>query len=181
VFSAHVWTGEFYLYGKLVREAQPLRAGSVLNLAHLFFFEVHLPAEPLTGTLTDAHVERDANEAGCPRRALVVEDNEDAAATLALVLSRWGYKVWVVHSGAEALEAAKTEPPDTVLLDIRLSGMDGCQVAHNLRNQEGMEKARIVALTGYDPDRIPFPSGATGFDRLLTKPVDPAVLKEVLR
>jgi len=170
-----------YLNGKLVREARCLSDGSLLNLAHLYFFEVHRPASSLTGTICGGPVEPEKVHAQCSRNVLVVEDNEDAAQTLALVLNRWGHKVWVAHSGSEALEVAEAQQPDTVLLDIHLSGMDGRQVAERLRNQEGMEKTRIVAITGYDPDRVPCPSGETGYDSLLTKPVDPDVLRDVLR
>jgi CheY-like chemotaxis protein len=170
-----------YLNGKAVREAKPVRAGNLLNLAHVFFFEVHRPASLATPILSDEPADCMEVPAGQCKRVLVVEDNEDAAATLALVLTRWGHKVRVAHDGPQALEAAEAHRPDTVLLDIRMSGMDGCRVAECLRAQSGMDKARIVAITGYDPDRVPCPPQGRGFDQLLTKPVDPRALQQILR
>jgi CheY-like chemotaxis protein len=112
---------------------------------------------------------------------LVVEDNVDTAATLALLLKEWGHEVQVAHDGPAALQAAQAQPPDAVLLDIRLPGMDGYQVAERLRAQPGLAETTVVAMTGEDQEKARCRSPAVGFDDLLTKPVDPDVLRAVLR
>jgi two-component system CheB/CheR fusion protein len=113
------------------------------------------------------------------RHVLVVEDNADAAEALALLLQTWGHNVRIARNGPDAIEAAKTDPPDTVLLDIRLPGMNGFHVAEQLRTQADLKKARLVAMTGYEPAQEDQAYQRT-FERLLTKPVDPKVLQEVL-
>ena len=102
------------------------------------------------------------------------------AESLALVLRLWGHDVSVAYDGAAALEAAKTHPPEVVLLDIGLPILDGYQVARRLRQQRGLERARIVAVTGYGREEDRRKAREAGFDLHLVKPVDPKVLQEVL-
>ena len=148
-----------------------LKDGDVLDLAD-YRFQVHLT----TGDL--GKVEPEQNRTESPQRVLVVEDDTDAAETLAVMLERWGHEVHVAHDGPEAIEAAQSYQPDAVLVDIRLPGMDGHEVAERLRQQPGAESALIVAMTGEEGSSELACAGG-GFDRLLTKPVDPKVLQEV--
>jgi len=106
------------------------------------------------------------------RTVLVVEDNADAAETLAEFLSSRGHEVRVATDGAAALGAIEEGPPDLVLLDIGLPGMDGYEVARRLRAQERGDRPFLVALTGYGQAEDRARSRDAGFDLHLTKPVD---------
>ena len=114
------------------------------------------------------------------RRVLVVDDNTDAAGSLATLLQLWGYEAHVAHNGPAALEAARRCIPEIVLLDIGLPGMDGYQVARQLRGLTGLERVLIVAVTGYGQEEDRRRSQEAGFDHHLVKPVDLAVLSALL-
>jgi CheY-like chemotaxis protein len=84
-----------------------------------------------------------------PRRILVVDDNVDAAESLALLLRLGGHEVRVACDGPGALAAAQAEPPEMVVLDLGMPGMDGFEVARRLRALPGSKDALLVALTGW--------------------------------
>jgi CheY-like chemotaxis protein len=167
-----------FINGKAVLGLEPLHDGNLLHLASLSY-RVRLPAQPTAPVVEPEATGRAAASAAQPRHVLVVEDNPDAAAALAHLLTAWGHEVQVAHDGSEALEVAQSHPPDTVLLDICLPGMDGYQVARRLREEVGLEKTRLVGITGYEPDDRDW-SRAMGLTGLLTKPVAPEVLQEVI-
>ena len=108
---------------------------------------------------------------------LVVDDNMDAAISLATLLRLSGHSVSLAHDGPAALRLAATDPPDAVLLDLGLPGIDGYEVARRMREMPGLEHTRLVALTGYGQEEDKRASWAAGFDAHLVKPVD---LDEVL-
>jgi PAS domain S-box-containing protein len=110
---------------------------------------------------------------GPSRRVLVVDDNRDAAESLAKFLALSGHDVRTAHDGKAALEAARAFRPEVVLLDIGLPGMDGYQVARRLREQEGERHAFLAALTGYGQEDDRRRSREAGFDAHLVKPTDP--------
>jgi CheY-like chemotaxis protein len=111
---------------------------------------------------------------------LVVDDNEDAACTLAMLLESLGHETRVVHDGASALRAVAEYRPQTLLLDIGLPDIDGYEVARRLRAIQGSERLRIVAISGWgQPDDRERSRGA-GFDLHLVKPVDTAELARAL-
>jgi len=114
------------------------------------------------------------------RRVLVVDDNVDAAESLAMVLRLEGHDVEVAHSGPSALAAARIRPPEWVLLDIGMPGMDGYEVARTLRVEPGLENVTLVALTGWGQEEDRQRSKQAGFDHHLTKPVEPSTLQAVL-
>ncbi|MFL5243001.1 MAG: ATP-binding protein [Gemmataceae bacterium] len=114
-------------------------------------------------------------------QVLVVDDNVDAAESLAMLLRLQGYTVDTVHSGQAALEAVGASKPDAVLLDIGLPGMDGYEVAHRLRKQFADRKLAIVAMSGYGQEADFRRSREIGFDLHLTKPVDPDRIQELLK
>ncbi|HSK76429.1 MAG TPA: chemotaxis protein CheB [Thermoanaerobaculia bacterium] len=115
-----------------------------------------------------------------PRRILVVDDNEDSAESLALLLRLRGHEVKVAYNGPEALDTAGSFYPEAVLLDIGLPGLDGYQVASRLRQRPRNAKALLVALTGYGQEDDQRLAREAGFDHHLTKPVDPQVIYELL-
>jgi PAS domain S-box-containing protein len=114
------------------------------------------------------------------RRVLVVDDNADAAQSLALLLELDGHQVRVALDGPRALEAAQAEEPEVVLLDIGLPQMDGYEVARRLRARRGAGPAVLVALTGYGQEDDRRRSREAGFDYHLVKPVEPGALRELL-
>ncbi|HWG46183.1 MAG TPA: response regulator [Gemmataceae bacterium] len=120
------------------------------------------------------------HETSASRRILVVDDNVDAAESLALVLRAGEHEVHAAHDGPTALRIAETFRPDVVLLDIGLPRMDGYEVARRLRKQTGTETVFLVALTGYGQDEDRRQAEEAGFDAHLTKPADPAVLQKLL-
>jgi PAS domain S-box-containing protein len=115
---------------------------------------------------------------GCGRahRVLVVDDNVDAADSIAKILRLFGHDVRCEYDGHSALAAARDYTPDVVVLDIGLPGMDGYEVASRLRSMDG-RSLRIVAVTGYGQEEDRRRSRESGFDQHLTKPVDPDALQ----
>lgn len=139
---------------------------------------------PLVGA--PAAAADDGKNAPAPRlklteHVLVVDDNVDAAQTLAEVLRMMGARVTIAHDGAQALEAgASSQPPCLVLLDIGLPGMDGYEIAREWRRRFGNE-ARLVALTGYGSAEDRRRTARSGFDGHLVKPVTVAVVEGLIR
>ncbi len=109
----------------------------------------------------------------------MVDDNRDAAQTLALLLRRRGYDDLVAYDGERALEIAKSARPRIVLLDLGLPELDGFEVCRRLRDSS-YEHSFVVAVTGYGQEEDRQRAQAAGFDEYLVKPVDPAKLLEVL-
>jgi two-component system CheB/CheR fusion protein len=105
-------------------------------------------------------------------RVLIVEDNADAAESMLLLLELLGHHVRVAGDGPSALEAARANPPDVMLVDIGLPGMDGYELARHVRQDEHLRRVILVALTGYGREEDRQQAFAAGFDYHLVKPVD---------
>jgi PAS domain S-box-containing protein len=120
-----------------------------------------------------------AGHAGCAR-IMIVDDNVDAAATLAMLLEAFGYQASVEHDSQRALERSRSERPEVCLLDIGLPGMDGIELARRLRAQPETSHALLVAVTGYGQDSDRERALAAGFDQYFVKPVDLEKLRGVL-
>jgi PAS domain S-box-containing protein len=114
------------------------------------------------------------------KRILVVDDNVDAAVTLALLLKSLGHETCVVHDGLEALRMAIEFRPDVVLLDIGMPGLDGYEVARRLRALKRERPLRIIAVTGWGQEADRTRSREAGFDVHLVKPVDATLLTSVI-
>jgi PAS domain S-box-containing protein len=114
------------------------------------------------------------------RRVLVVEDNRDAAETVAELLALWGHDVRIIPDGSTAVETALAYDPDVVLLDIGLPGIDGYEVARRLRARRELAQSLIIALTGYGQAEDRERAREAGFDYHLVKPVDPDALRDLL-
>jgi PAS domain S-box-containing protein len=148
-------------------------------------FSVRLPANPAGA---DAKLEdsggADLNARRRPERPLrilVVDDNVDAADSIALLLSIDGFDAHSVHSAKMALDTVGSFKPDIVLLDIGLPIMDGYEVARRLRAGISSDQMCIVALSGYGQQADRDRAAAAGFDHYLVKPVEPTFLSEFLR
>ncbi len=115
------------------------------------------------------------------KRVLVVDDNEDAAELLAEALCALGYATRTAFDGPTALGLLETFEPDIALLDIGLPVMDGYELARRLREREGLDGLRIVAVTGYGQESDRQRALAAGFDALLVKPVDLSRLATLLK
>jgi CheY-like chemotaxis protein len=115
-----------------------------------------------------------------PRRILVVDDNVDAAGSLSALLEHAGHEVRTTHDGPGALEEARTFRPEVVLLDIGLPGMDGYEVAREIRRLTWGNETLLVAVTGYGQEEDRRCSREAGFDAHLVKPVDPEALRALL-
>ena len=113
-------------------------------------------------------------------RVLLVEDNVDAAETMALVLGAFGHDVRTAHDGLSGLKVAIEYRPHVVLLDIGLPGMDGFGVAKQLRLQPTLKNIVLVAMTGYGEVAARQRSVDAGFDHHLVKPADFGKLQEIL-
>ena len=111
---------------------------------------------------------------------LVVDDNQDAAQTLALLLENAGHRVCVAYSPQAALEAAQRRTFDGCMLDIGLPGMDGLELVRRLRMLPGTRAALMVAVTGYGAQGGQQRAQDAGFNHYLVKPVNPARLLGLL-
>lgn len=117
-------------------------------------------------------------EATC-RRVLVVDDNLDAAESLAELLRMVGHEVTIARDGPSALELVLESPPDVVLCDIGLPGMDGYEVARRIR-AAGANTIRLVAVSGYARPEDLLRATEAGFDTHVAKPPDPERLASLL-
>ena len=114
------------------------------------------------------------------RRVLVVDDNIDAVDSIVLILRGAGYDVSCVYDGPSVLPAARRFHPDVVVLDIGLPGMDGYEVARQLRAQQEFRNTPLVAVTGYGQADDRLRAREAGFDAHLTKPVNPQQLQQFI-
>jgi CheY-like chemotaxis protein len=118
--------------------------------------------------------------AGTPRRVLVVDDNQDAAESLALYLEAAGHEVHTANDGPTALVLAADLLPSAVVLDIGLPGLDGYEVARRLRAMEGMGDAMLIAVSGYTQDADRARSREAGIEHHLPKPTDPMMIAKLI-
>jgi PAS domain S-box-containing protein len=144
-------------------------------------FTIWLPALPETPP-ADSREALTASPATAVRcRALVVDDDPAVADSMTVLLELEGHEVRTAGSGEVALALARSFRPQLVLLDIGLQGMDGYQVARQLRAQQAADESLcLVAVTGYGHEEARVRSEEVGFDRHLVKPVYPDALFELL-
>lgn len=141
-------------------------------------FRVVLPRSPVaeTGPVPATFPEQTLHA----RRILVVDDNRDIAASLALFLELEGHTVRVAHAGNEAVGLCEEFLPEVALLDVGMPGMDGYQLAHRLRQLPAVSGAILIAVTGWGSQADKQKAWESGFDHHLTKPVDPDQLLALL-
>ena len=105
-------------------------------------------------------------------RVLIVDDNADSAAGLAMCLESQGHELYVSHAGKEGLDAAKTSSPDVILLDIGLPDIDGYEVVKRLRQDKQLAAVPVIAMTGYGGNADKLRAESAGFNHYMVKPVD---------
>jgi len=113
-------------------------------------------------------------------RVLVVDDNHDAAKSIAMLLRSLGHIAQVAHDGASAMQAALEFVPQVMLLDIGLPVINGLQVAKWIRQEPGLENVVLVALTGYGQESDRQRTREAGFNHHLVKPADFANVVSIL-
>ncbi|MBB3005139.1 CheY-like chemotaxis protein [Paraburkholderia tropica] len=146
------------------------------GVGHGATFEILLPciARP-----SESAVETDIAKIS-PRRVLVVDDNRDAADSLAMLLALQGHTPVVAYRGDEAIARAQTFLPEVALLDIGLPGMSGYELARRLRAMPQLAGIRLVAITGYGQPEDDQHTREAGFDEHLIKPIDHKALQRSL-
>jgi PAS domain S-box-containing protein len=140
---------------------------------------------PLLGREHEEPAEKENSEAAqhtSPTRLhlLVVDDNQDAAVSLAMLLRLQGHDVRVAYDGPSALELAKSLTPDVVFLDLGMPGMDGFEVARRIRATNGLENTVVAALTGWGQQEDRRRTEEAGFNHHLVKPPEPKALEALL-
>ncbi len=100
---------------------------------------------------------------------------------MGMLLELGGHEVIVAHSGAEALAKGREHHPDVVILDIGMPDINGYEVARTARAEDWGKSALLMALTGWGHADDKERARSAGFDRHLTKPVDPDVVEEILK
>lgn len=114
-------------------------------------------------------------------KALVVDDHEDAARSMELMLQSFGYDTEIAGDGIEALRKAAAFQPDLMLLDISMPKLDGYDTCGVIRAQPWAANVRLVAVTGWDPQELQDRAESAGFDAWLLKPVDFSALERIAR
>ena len=142
-------------------------------------FTVWLPARA-GGAEVDAPARASPAAPAARRRVLIVEDNADAREGLRLMLSLAGHEVEEADDGPTALEKLAAYRPEVALIDVGLPRLDGYAVAQLARQRDDTRDLFLVALTGYGQAEDRRRALDAGFDRHLVKPVDPAVLRDLL-
>jgi PAS domain S-box-containing protein len=169
---------------KLVRSLVEMHGGKVEaesdGIGRGSCFRMRLPtvAEAIPDPGNHPKLPDDRSSGIC--RILVVDDSMDTAKSLALFLEIKGHEVRVAHNGPDALHLSSNFRPHLILLDIGLPGMDGYQVAQQLRSREETRDAILVALTGYGQEKDRQRARDAGFDYHFIKPVDPKALDDFI-
>ena len=143
-------------------------------------FVVTIPIHSGLTPKADALEAAVSSHAAPGRKILVVDDNQDAADSLALLLESIGHDVRTAHGGHAALVLAASFQPDVALMDIGMPDLNGYEVAQQLRQTSWGKNMRMVALTGWGQEEDKRRALGAGFDHHLTKPVDLRDLEELI-
>jgi signal transduction histidine kinase len=142
-------------------------------------FVVRLPAASPPGE-REGTCDGEAPPPRARRRVLVVDDNKDAARSLAMMLRLMGHDPRTAHDGLEALDVAAAHRPDLILLDIGMPGLNGYETCRRLREQPWGKAAVIIALTGWSQEEDKCRAREAGFNSHTVKPIEPATLEKLL-
>jgi signal transduction histidine kinase/CheY-like chemotaxis protein len=155
--------------GSVLARSEGLGRGTTVTVS----LPISEPPEP-------APAQAAAPAASGPSKVLVVDDNRDAADTLAMLLSFSGFDAQVAYTPTAALSVLETFRADIAVLDIGLPEMDGHELARRLRKGNPPFQGKLIALTGYGQQKDVAMALAAGFDAHLTKPVEPDALLELI-
>ncbi|MGH7287620.1 MAG: ATP-binding protein [Myxococcota bacterium] len=143
-------------------------------------FTVRLPTATTTAPEPERPSSEDKSAARPTVRILVVDDNRDSVESLSLLLETLGNEVRTAHDGLEAVKLAKEQQPELVLLDLGLPGLNGYDVAREIRRLPWSKGTVLVALTGWGQEEDRRRTAEAGFDHHLGKPVDTLRLRSIL-
>jgi len=113
-------------------------------------------------------------------RVLIVDDNQDGADALGLLVEELGSTVHVTYGGLQALAVATAFRPDLVLVDLLMPDMDGCNLVKRVRQLPAFANTKIVAITGLKDEKVKTRAAQAGCDSILTKPVTLTEIKSLL-
>ena len=113
-------------------------------------------------------------------KIVVVDDNRDAALSLAMLMELTGHEVRVAHDGEAAIRLAEQFRPQAMLVDLGMPGVDGYEACRRIRNTAWGQGMRMIAVTGWGQDEDRRRSAMAGFDGHLVKPVHPETLAKLL-
>jgi len=168
----------------LVRTLVELHGGTVdvhsEGLGRGSEFTIRLPVAAGAARPASQRDVREAIPHSVRRRILIVDDSEDGAESLAMLLRLAGHDTYKAHDGQEAITEAERLRPDAVLLDIGLPIMNGYEVCRHIRREPWGKHLTIVALTGWDQEEDRHRSREAGFDAHMVKPVDHDELLKLL-
>jgi len=111
---------------------------------------------------------------------LVVDDNQDSADSLGMLVRLWGYEPVIAYSGQSALELASIYRPHVVLLNLGLPAQSGLDVARQLRQRPELQTSALIAVSGYSNEDMRRRAAECGIESFLVKPVEPATLQALL-
>jgi two-component system CheB/CheR fusion protein len=159
--------------GRVQARSAGLRRGSefVVSLPHSVL--VNSCARAATAHIVDSRPR-------VARRILIADDNRDGAETLGLFFEMQGHDVHLAHTGAQALQVARQVRPEVGVLDIGMPGLNGYEVAEQIRLETWGDEITLIALTGWGQDKDKRRAHAAGFDHHVTKPIDPERLSDLL-
>ena len=158
--------------GRIWAESDGLQRGAV--------FHVEVPALEVSEAEMTPRPADAPSDAPPNVRVLVVDDNEDAATMLTVLLQKRGYETCTAFDGPGALGAVRAFEPDVAILDIGLPVMDGYELAEHLRERLASRPPRFIALTGYGQASDRRRTAEAGFEAHLVKPVDMRALEALL-
>ena len=160
------------LHGGKVEVSSTLRQGSE--------FLIRLPIEKFHSTAMPSHLVESPVQKPHPLRVLIVDDNVDTVLSFSMLLKASGSEVKTAHDGPTAVKIAQEYVPDVVLLDIGLPGLNGYEVARQIRKQPSLRNVVLVALTGYGQESDKQASTEAGFNHHLIKPARIAEIRQIL-
>ncbi len=170
----------------LVKKLLDMHGGSISALSNgtrtgsEFIVQLPVAEAPVQDKEAPADILQASTQPGTSLRVLIVDDNEASAKTLGWMMELLGHEAQISHDGQEAIGMARSSPPDIVLLDIGLPGMNGYEICKLLRQEPGLENTTFIAQTGWGQSEHRQRSQEAGFHHHLVKPIDLATLQDLM-